>query len=602
MFRPSLLKKLLAAPALALVLLATVGLLSLAGLSSVADRGQMMVDRSVRPLGDLGAAQVLYNKNRTILRDVILRKDPQDRADLGKALEANNAQMDRLIANARRAVDPKDAAAIAALQRDLTAYAPARAQYVKLALVDDVARAAALSARNAVLITRIGTRFDALYASAMRTAAADGTAMRDTYASRRTLIVVLMVLALAATLVASVTIARRLSRTVRTLRATVTGVRSGAIAPLQAALRALAAGDLTHEPRADAPEGRIRSDDELGDLADEIEAIRSATLESVAEYNGSRAALSGVVSQVSSTSESLSAASQQMATTSEEAGRAVAEIAQAVSDVAQGAERQVRSVEQARIATEEVGHATEASAQSARSTAQAAQETREFALEGEQAVAQATEAMRQVRESSGQVTGAIQLLAAKSGQIGGIVQTITGIAEQTNLLALNAAIEAARAGDQGRGFAVVAEEVRKLAEESQSAAATIAGLVGEIQAETAQAVAVVEDGAVRSEEGAATVERARGAFERIGRSVGDMTGRVEAIAASVAQIAASAQKVRGDMTEVAAVAEQSSASTQEVSASTEQTSASAQEIAASARQLAVTAEGLQQLVGRFTLV
>ena len=64
-------------------------------------------------------------------------------------------------------------------------------------------------------------------------------------------------------------------------------------------------------------------------------------------------------------------------------------------------------------------------------------------------------------------------LGARSEQIGGIVETITGIAEQTNLLALNAAIEAARAGEQGRGFAVVAEEVRKLAEESQRAAASI---------------------------------------------------------------------------------------------------------------------------------
>ncbi len=185
-------------------------------------------------------------------------------------------------------------------------------------------------------------------------------------------------------------------------------------------------------------------------------------------------------------------------------------------------------------------------------------------------------------DSAENVSTAIRRLSDKSGQIGGIVETITTLADQTNLLALNAAIEAARAGEQGRGFAVVAEEVRKLAEQSQQAAESIAGLVEEIRTDTAEVVNTVEANSLRTGEGAATVERTREAFLAIGDQVSQLAARVDEIASV--------------MQDVSSLAEQSSTTVESVSASSQETSASTQTIASSAEDLAHLAGTLTALV------
>jgi methyl-accepting chemotaxis protein len=408
-------------------------------------------------------------------------------------------------------------------------------------------------------------------------------------------------LAIALAIAIAVALTRSMSASVRDVLDRLRSLRENCVAQLGLGLEALRGGDLTVAVAPVTTKITRITRDELGDIAEAVNDIVVRTTASIDAYNGSREGLSQMLGEVAVSADSVAAASAEMASTSGEAAHAIGEIAIAVGHVATGAERQVGAVHSVSLASERMTQGTALSADRAQSTALVAEQARATADEGATAVAQATAAMAAVREASDRATTTMSGLGARSDAIEGIAQVITGIAAQTNLLALNAAIEAARAGEHGRGFAVVADEVRKLAEESQRAASSIADLIEEIQTETRAAVEVVQVGAQRSEEGAATVAQARAAFAQIGEHVIDMTEQVQGIAVAVQEIAMTAAEMSNEITDVAAVAEQTSASTQQVSASTQQTSASTQQITAGATALADTAAQLQQLVGQFTL-
>ncbi|HEU4974862.1 MAG TPA: methyl-accepting chemotaxis protein [Baekduia sp.] len=592
--------KVAASTALVLLLSIGVGVLALARLSQtngdVRELGAKVVPATER----MGELTTITDKIRKDQMHYVLA-DPAERADVVDDLKGDHDD----VAALRRQFAPGslDARYGGRLLEALAAYEAAAKPLFALSDRGDRQAAADILAGGAAdkAWDGVKTAMSAWQQAQIRHAQQVNDQAEARYASARRLIIILLAGVLLIGVVSVAVLSRQIARQVAVILHRLTSLRERCTTDLRVGLDRMAAGDLTHEITPTTRPIERWSNDELGDIAQAVNAVRDNTHASVDAYNTSRDALAAMVGQVAGTAATVSSASQQMASTSDEAGRAVGEIASAVGEVAAGSQKQVEGIEDARRLTDEVAAATSRSADDAAQTAQAAEQARRIAAEGAAAVGEATAAMTSVRTASTEATEAIRALGRKSEEIGGIVGTIGGIAEQTNLLALNAAIEAARAGEQGRGFAVVAEEVRKLAEESQSAARSIATLIAEIQDETGRAVEVVEEGAGRTSHGASTVEQAREAFERIGSSVDDVTARVAQIAASVQQIASSAQQMGDRMSEVAAVAEQSSASTEQVSAGTEQTSASTQEIAASAQELARTAADLETLVGRFTL-
>ncbi len=279
------------------------------------------------------------------------------------------------------------------------------------------------------------------------------------------------------------------------------------------------------------------------------------------------------VGELREASDRLQASSGSMTGISGEVSRGMEEVAVQTGQLASGAASQVRVLATTRSDAE---RAVEASRDALAVTA-----------EGVESVGLADGTMASLAAASREVKDAIDSLSERSGRIVDFVGMITTIADQTNLLALNAAIEAARAGEHGRGFAVVADEVRKLAEESQSSAKQISVLVAEIQAETARTVEVVERTVEQAGDGTRVVADARAAFEQINQAIGQSSDRVAGILESLG--------------EVATVADNASVATEAVSAATEQTSASMQELDASAATTAQLSNALAEVAARFRL-
>ena len=345
----------------------------------------------------------------------------------------------------------------------------------------------------------------------------------------------------------------------------------------------LAAGNFT----ASVPPDLLRRKDEIGKLATAINALTLS--------------MRSLLKQISQGAEHVAASSEELTASAQQSAEAAGNVAQSIQQVAMGSEKQVGAVNDTSAIVEEISATMQEVAATAGEMATLSSQTAKSALEGKTSIDTAVNQMGAVSSGSKQAQVAAEELKTSSAQIGEIVGLISTIAGQTNLLALNAAIEAARAGEQGRGFAVVAEEVRKLAEQSETAAHQIKDLVDKNHGSIGNVVGAI-DAAIRDiAQGVDLVNVAGNNFAAINSQIGQVTEQVSVIAKAVNEAAVGSQRIVTSIKEVEHLSRDAAAESENVSAATEQQSAAMQEIAASSQALAKLAEELQLAVAKFRI-
>ncbi|MEK3934942.1 methyl-accepting chemotaxis protein [Sporosarcina sp. FSL W7-1349] len=341
----------------------------------------------------------------------------------------------------------------------------------------------------------------------------------------------------------------------------------------------ISGGDLTQD------DIRLRSKDELGDLA--------------TAFNEMKGNLHALIRTVNDNAIQVTASAGQLSANTEEAARTSEELSHHMETMAEGAQTAAASAEGSSSAMEETAVSVQRIAESAQTLQTRAIETMGLAETSEQSVQTAKEQMTVIHDSSYKTNELIRQLSRQILEIENITQVITDITEQTNLLALNAAIEAARAGEHGKGFAVVAEEVKKLAEQSKASASQIAQLTTTIQQDAKNVEQAVAGSLKNVEEGVGVIDEAGQAFSAIVYAVQQMSGQIVDISAATEEISAGAEEVSASVQEIAFRSSQSSERTRQSTAAVDQQLATLQEINAVAHNLSQQAHQLQQAIQEF---
>lgn len=329
-----------------------------------------------------------------------------------------------------------------------------------------------------------------------------------------------------------------------------------------------------------------------GNLCTSIEVGSKDEMGKIANcFNEMLASLCSLVQVMHTNIEDLSITSVNMNESSQQSAQASEHIAMNIIAVAEKNQQLVEFILKNEALISKITTSIEKVSEKTDEVFETAKDSRLTAQTGEAVITQAVEKMSHIQQAVNTSAHMVEKLNKGSQAISQIVEVISEIAKQTNLLALNAAIEAARAGEAGRGFAVVADEVRKLAEQSQTSAQQITQIISEIQENTGSVVDSMRLGNSEVNEGVKIVRSAGDSFSEIILSFEKVTDKIHEISDPI-------EEVVRDCHVVIESVKQSDILGKEVAEKTESISAAAEEQAASTQQIAVASQTLGTLVDR----